>query len=315
MKELSDIQVMVISEVQQQRLAFCDTVSSLGFTLIDCILPSEVSEKHLNAKADVWLVDSQYDEHLHQQLADNGALDKTILVGFDKAPYLNEAQLYGKWQRKLRRKLATMLGIPELSSHRVYYEKPNPWRYVVYLGASLGGTAAVRDFLDHLSPDLPITIILAHHFNHNMIHTLPRVLNRHNNWRCQVVSTSQTMQAGQCLIVPILQKVVCDSTGRVIFTQDKWEGRFKPDIGGILKNISDVFGEELIGIIFSGMSDDCTQYLPHVHANNSQLWAQDPASSVCNSQPQAVIDSGYTQFVGTPEQLASRVTEYVVNSH
>lgn len=316
-KNAIDVTVMVIAETQQQRLAFSDTVTSLGMTLVHCISPDEMTNQHLNAKADIWLVDSQYDNSLYQKLnqADEGQQrNKTILVGFNKAPYLNEIQPYEKWQRKLKRKLANILDLPDLLSTSVYSHDTEHWRYVVVLGASMGGPVAVKAFLDHLSAELPITILLAQHFNNNMIDTLPRILNRHNEWGCRVITTSQIMQSGDCLIVPIDQKVVCDSTGRIILTKDSWDGDYKPNIGDLLKNASDAFGDELIGIIFSGMGEDGTQHLSAIQTNDSQLWVQEPQSSTCPSQPQAVIDSGFAQFVGSPKELAEHLSQYVAQA-
>ena len=175
----------------------------------------------------------------------------------------------------------------------------------------MGGPSAVKEFLDHLSPVLPVSILLAHHFNQTMISTLPRILNRHNEWRCQLITSSQRLRAGQCLIVPIDKQIVCDSTGRIILLDQAWEGDYKPAIGQILKNTSDVYGSELINIIFSGMGNDGTQYLDLIQDNDSQLWAQDPSLSTCPSQPQAIIDSGYCQFVGSPTALAERLTDYI----
>jgi two-component system chemotaxis response regulator CheB/chemosensory pili system protein ChpB (putative protein-glutamate methylesterase) len=167
------------------------------------------------------------------------------------------------------------------------------------------------EFLDHLSPALPVSILLAHHFNQAMIGTLPRILNRHNDWRCQLITSSQRLRGGQCLIVPIDKQIVCDSTGRIILIDQAWEGDYKPAIGQILKNTSDVYGSELINIIFSGMGNDGSQYLDLIQDNDSQLWAQDPISSACPSQPQAIIDSGYCQFVGSPKALAEKLTHYI----
>ena len=179
------------------------------------------------------------------------------------------------------------------------------------LAASMGGPSAVKEFLDNVSPDLPICILLAHHFNPIMIESLPRILNRHNKWRCQIVNTTQRLQTGVCMIAPIHQKIVCDSTGRVILEDHDWTGEYKPAIGQLLKNTSDVYGSDLISIVFSGMGDDGTQYLDMIQDNDSQLWAQDPKLSTCSSQPQAIIDSGYCHFIGSPKALAQRLTSHV----
>ena len=312
-KNKSDIKVLVVAEDRHQRMAFSDTVRDCGFTLMGCVTRLQLKEKPelSGAPIDIWLIDSDYDDNVATAtLASNPA---AVLVGFSQAPYFNEAQQYAKWQRKLKRKLAQMLGLPMLVDEPVYKSVATDidWRYVVFLGASMGGPSAVKEFLDHLSAKLPVCVLLAHHFNQTMIGTLPRILNRHNDWGCQIITSSQRLQAGQCLIAPVNKQIVCDSTGRVILLEQAWEGEYKPAIGQILKNTSDVYGSDLINIIFSGMGNDGSQYLDLIQDNRSQLWAQDPKLSACPSQPQAAIDSGYCSFVGSPADLAQKLTNYI----
>lgn len=308
-RRLDEVRVIVVSETQHQRIAFSDTVRSCGLTLVDCITCEQVTQKYAQSDADIWLIDSSYDYKMIAAI--EASKPDTVLVGFDTAPFLNESQRYAKWQRRLKRKLANMLDMPEIIGSKRFEASNRSWQFVVLLGASMGGPSAIKSFLDHLSTELPICILLAHHFNDKMIHTLPRILNRHNEWRCQVITTTQMLQPGQCLIAPVDKKIVCDSNGRVILAEQGWEGEYKPAIGTLLKNTSDVFGADLISIIFSGMGVDGSQHLEQIQENNSQLWAQDPDDSACASQPKAIIDSGYCQFVGTPAQLAQHLTDYV----
>ncbi|WP_321154694.1 chemotaxis protein CheB [Psychrobacter sp. LV10R520-6] len=305
------IQVMVVAESHHQRVAFCDTVRSCGFTLVDCVSRAQLKGKLEPYKAaiDIWLIDSDYDDNVAAAIT--ASKSSAVLVGFIQAPYLNEAQHYAKWQRQLKRKLSKMLGLPTLLDSPAYIGNPDSWRYVVFLGASMGGPTAIKAFLDNISPTLPICILLAQHFNQAMIGKLPRILNRHNKWRCQVITTSQRLQTGQCLIAPIDRQIVCDSTGRVILSEHAWDGGYKPAIGQLLKNTSDVYGTDLVSIIFSGMGNDGTQYVDSIQDNHSQLWAQDPSLSTCPSQPQAIIDSGHCQFIGSPEVLAQKLTDYI----
>ena len=97
----------------------------------------------------------------------------------------------------------------------------------------------------------------------------------------------------------------------MILLEQDWIGEYKPAIGQILKNTSDVYGSELINIIFSGMGNDGSQYLDLIQDNHSQLWVQDPSLSACPSQPQAIIDSGYCDFIGSPADLAKKLTDYI----
>ncbi len=303
------IKVVAIAESQQQRHAFIDTINACGFELIDCIPKRVLREKDLPDKVDLWLIDSLYDQELID-IIESHQFDN-VLVGFNEAPYSNESNKYAKWQRKLKRRLAETLNMPELVEKKIYDKPLRNWRYVVFLGASMGGPTAVKEFLDNISPDLPICILLAHHFSSNMVDTLPKILNRHNNWRCQVIDTTQSLQAGTCLIAPIEHQIICDSHGRIFLTEALWEGNYRPSISKLLLNTSEVYGDELIGIIFSGMGNDGSLYLEQVRKNHSYIWAQDPASCTSPNQPQAVIDSGFCQFHGTPKQLADELTSMV----
>lgn len=305
-----DVKIIVISDNRSQRLAFDDGLRGFGFDVIGCFSGEQldVMVKSKLPKGMAWLVDSSLSDELQ------AVIDKhepcLTLVGFLEAPNPKHDEDYQKWQRVLLRRLCNSLG---MSANKILDRKHThagalPWRYVLFLGASMGGPDALKVFLDNVSSDLPIAILIAHHFDKEMIHGLPKVLTRNNNWRCRVVTTSQSLQSGLCLIAPIEKQIVCDSEGRVILLDKAWEGEYQPSINDLLKNTSDVYGGELIGIIFSGMGNDGSKYLAQIAQNKSHLWAQSPESSGCASQPQAMIDSGFCQFVGTPIELAERVS-------
>lgn len=320
------LRFIVVAELNQQRLAFSDTIRTWGYELVDCVSGNQLTDKHFQANVDIWLVDSEQDFEIIQALEpklvhidDNNDITlikpnpslneqtarRIVLVGFNAAPYLNESQPYGKWQRQLKRKIAERLNRPELiEKFDQSKSEYRPWKYVVVLGASMGGPLAVKEFLDELPSDLPIAIILAQHFNHGMLNSLPRVLNRHNQWRCDVVTSTQRLMAGSCLIVPIEKSVICDSNGRVIIQPQAWQGIYQPSISQLLVNCSEVFGNTVINIIFSGMGNDGSSAATTVKKNNSTLWVQTPETCACPSQPQSIIDTGLADYIATPKALA-----------
>lgn len=106
--------------------------------------------KSYAAPIDIWLIDGDYDNDM--ALATAASKPTAVLVGFSQAPYLNEAQQYAKWQRKLKRKLAQMLALPMLvdnipyEKNTAYENEAKDWHYVVFLGASMGGPSAVKEF-------------------------------------------------------------------------------------------------------------------------------------------------------------------------
>lgn len=308
------LRIMVVAESPQQRMAFSDTIRSWGLDLVDCLAVEQLTDRHFKQPIDVWLVDSQTDydiiDSIDKKIPAQSA--RVVLLGFSNAPFLNESQLYAKWQRKLKRKLAQSLNLPDMIKKSDEQESAvRPWQYVVMLGASMGGPLAIKEFLDHLPADLPIALVLAQHFNANMMNTLPRIISRHNHWRCEVMTLTQQLQSGRCLIVPIEQSVVCDSNGRVILQKSIWQGDYRPSISQLFKNGSEAFGNRLITIMFSGMGNDGSDVTEIMQRNESIIWAQSPQSSTCPSQPQSIIDTGKVSFIGDPKQLAEHLMAYI----
>lgn len=297
------IKVIAVSDERRQRLAFDDVLRVFGFDVMGCFSTEQLGIISRLPNDMVWLVDSPLSASLQTLIEKYNP--RLVLVGFSEAPNSNHHELYGKWQRVLIRRLFEALGLPKIK--KVKTAPAQQWRYVLFLGASMGGPEALKVFLDNISPELPVAILIAHHFDANMIHGLPKLLTRHNDWRCRVVGASQRLQAGLCLIAPIEHQIVCDSEGRVILLDKPWEGEYQPNISQLLKNASDAYGSELIGIMFSGMGNDGSAFLAEISQNRSHLWAQSLESSGCPSQPKAMIDSGYCQFVGTPLELAGRI--------
>ena len=253
------LRFFIVAEENQQRLAFSDTIRSWGFEIVACLAASQLFEKHFQQKVDVWLIDTPDDYAVIQNVEkqQNVNLTKVVLLGFVTAPYINESLLYAKWQRQLKRKIANMLERSDLlEPYDAAKSEIKPWKYVVLLAASMGGPLAIKEFLDNLPEDLPVALLLAQHFNQNTLNTLPRILNRHNEWRCDIVTNTQKLLSGRCLILPIDHSVVCDSNGRVILQRKPWQGSYKSPISQVMRNCSEAFGNNLITIVFSGMGND-----------------------------------------------------------
>lgn len=301
------MRLIIVADTAKQRLALSDVLDKLGFGgALDASLDVEqvLSDSTLTLGA-VWLIDvANYSTELQDKV--NEFSPEQVILGFEPVPSVYEENKYERWQRGVLRRLSDILGVERPFNLKL---SPEAWEIVVVLGASMGGPDAVKAFLDELSPELPVAVLLAQHYDETMLESLPKILTRHNKWRCKIVKSSQSLQSGLCLIAPVDKQIMCDSTGRVILTKNVWSGRYRPNIGALLKNASDVFGNQMIGIVLSGMGDDGSQYAKQLPVNQSRLWAQDPATCLSPSQPQAFIDTNVCQFVGSPTELADKVTK------
>lgn len=302
--------LIVVSESASQRLAFGEAVKSAGYHLVDCI-PSAKLHTVLEQAVDLWLIDSDDDVHVIEKLKQQ---DK-FLLGFTPSPHITDVKAFDKWQRHLKRKLMQLLGEVDASKIKQVDTQPKfvrqNWEVLLVLGASMGGPNAVKVFLDHLPNDLPIAIVLAQHTDNVAVHTLPRILTLHNMWQCEVISKQSQLSAGKVWLVSPKQRVLFNTSGWVVPTNKDWSNEYRPSISDTMISASETFAKRVIHIIFSGMGDDGLAAAPFVNGAKSDIWVQSPESCECDSQPNAVLSTGFASFVGEPVALASKVIKRV----
>ena len=129
-------------------------------------------------------------------------------------------------------------------------------RQVWVLGASLGGPAAVKLFLDCLPANLPVAFVLAQHIDGSFLDTLCGVLGRDNPILCKIGVDGEALRHGELAIVPVEYAVRFRHDGRIQSTGETWEGPYAPSIDQVIQHVGEGFGNACGAILFSGMGND-----------------------------------------------------------
>ncbi|WP_296403634.1 hypothetical protein [Psychrobacter sp.] len=354
---LAKIRVVVIAAKAQQRQAFEHTLTQWGLTVQDCIAPEHLEQIHFQSPAELWLIDSDYDEALYSaldtlvvnpdlhiksdswsdlnsNLNSNTSINTSpspkkhlsgkphVLVGFEPAPKVDEINLYAKWQRKLKRKLVSLLGLPTsvIQTAHTSAQRHQPWQKAVLLIVnSIGDIAAAQEFLNILPSKLPVVSLLAFDAQsvlNQCLHSLPKTLTKHNEWRCQVVDLSLNMQAGHCYILPPTIEVVCDSTGRLIVGDSASLAQIPMSLKQRIMSFSNVLAEQFIAIKFDSVNRlETLELNDHILSQGSVLWHQSPLSTRLtgiNSNTVATLQATTIRSISaTAPNLASYLTHFV----
>ncbi|MDF3031025.1 MAG: protein-glutamate methylesterase [Moraxellaceae bacterium] len=330
MGERRNPRVGVVSDSNLQRLALAQAVKGHGYDLSLNTAPDKLDEAALSeADLDVWVVDMQdeNDEFL-DRLLDNSAAP--ILFGLEQAPVQGSRE-YPRWERRVFIKLKETVGEAVVEDHLdaleqsaapvpaapielppdVSVEAVDGLGIVVVLAASLGGPAAVKDFLDCLPRGLPVAFVLAQHIDARMQSTLTRVLVRHNGMPCKVAEAGDQLRHGELLIAPVASEIDFDENGAVIVRGIEWDGPYSPSIDQMLANVTRRFGNRAGAIIFSGMGGDGSISGPLMQEAGGFLWAQTAETCACSSQPDSMRAVGVVSFNGAPAELAAHLVEHV----
>ncbi|MEM9101640.1 MAG: chemotaxis protein CheB [Pseudomonadota bacterium] len=178
------------------------------------------------------------------------------------------------------------------------------------LGASLGGPAAVKQFIQSLSADVNVAFILVQHIDKNFLKSLASVLSPETGIDIKLLESSHHIRHGQLLIAPADYKLSVSPGGFIASSDQNWSSPYAPNIDDVLFDIANAF--ELTGaIIFSGMGDDSVAGCQYYKKLQRPVWLQDNETCASNSMPQAVAEKCEVDFIGTPKELAKKLEDFV----
>lgn len=328
--------VGVIADSSLQRHIVCKALQSFGYEIAATYSPERVDNQTLaKADMDVWLVDLEDEDRWLDFISDLLEMaDVPILFGDGKAPNVTSPR-YPSWERKIYSKVKELVGQPILARESLtpdaLNEKPQtyariplptefataarngtgaPAEYVWVLGASLGGPAAVKTFLDALPDGLPLAFILAQHIDAGFQKVLAQVLGRHNQFNFVEVVQGYRLRHSDILIAPVEHVVSIDRDARIRFHKEEWEGPYSPSIDQVMDLTVDALGPRTGAILFSGMGNDGAIAGQKMKRLNVPVWAQTADTCASSSMPDSARAVGCVTFSGSPRDLALQLTQH-----
>lgn len=204
---------------------------------------------------------------------------------------------------------ATGLDLVEVAPQQSNDEEKIPcW----VIGASLGGPAAVKRFLQSLPADINASFIVVQHIDESFLPVLADILTSNSHFDVKVANGSNPMLAGKIYLAPLKGKLIFLQDGSMLVDHSqKWSGPYSPCIDDVMISLSAVYGEKSGAIIFSGMGQDGLKGSEKMLAAGGCVWAQSMDTCANASMPEAVINASLASVVAPPEILADRLAEHL----
>jgi two-component system chemotaxis response regulator CheB len=183
---------------------------------------------------------------------------------------------------------------------------------VVVVGASTGGTEALRVFLEALPWDAPGIVIVQHmpeHFTKAFAKRLDGI--------CKVsvkeAENNDTVIRGRALIAPGNRHTLLKRSGTryyVEVTDGPLVCRHRPSVDVLFRSAARYAGRNAVGVIMTGMGDDGARGILEMKEAGSALTiAQDEATSIVFGMPNEAIKRGAIDQVLPLEAIADVVLE------
>jgi two-component system chemotaxis response regulator CheB len=178
---------------------------------------------------------------------------------------------------------------------------------VIAIGASTGGTEALRSVLTMLPADAPGTVVVQHmpeHFTRSFadrLDTLCKV-------RVKEAEDGDPVLPGHVLIAPgdrHMRVVRSGAAYRVeVFTAER-VNRFRPSVDLLFHACARQLGGNAIGALLTGMGEDGARGLLEMRRAGAHTVAQDEATSVVYGMPRAAVELGAVAEVLPLDDIAA----------
>lgn len=180
---------------------------------------------------------------------------------------------------------------------------------VVVIGASTGGTEALRALLEVLPPDAPGIVVVQH-----MPELFTRSFAERLNSLCRIevkeAEPNDTVLRGRALIAPGNHHVLLKRSGARYYA-DIRDGplvsRHRPSVDVLFRSAARYAGRNAVGVILTGMGDDGATGMLEMKQAGAATIAQDEATSVVFGMPNEAIKRGAVDVILPLGQIAGCV--------
>jgi two-component system chemotaxis response regulator CheB len=184
---------------------------------------------------------------------------------------------------------------------------------LIIVGASTGGTEAIKEFLIQMPSDCP-AILITQHMPEGFTQSFAKRLDS----LCKIVvkeaEHGERVLPGHAYIAPGHSHLLLGRSGANYVTQlDQGPpvNRHRPSVDVLFSSSAKQAGKNAVGVILTGMGKDGAQGMLEMKNAGAYNFAQDEASCVVFGMPREAIAVGATHEVGSLKDLPGMVLQYL----
>ena len=180
---------------------------------------------------------------------------------------------------------------------------------VVCVGGSAGGLDAYIRLLKHLPYDMGVAIVIVNHLRivATMLH---EILPRYTKMPVELIKEKLDIEPNHVFVIPSKRDLhVLNGEFRLkpISKPHGW-----PDVITVfMHSMANNWDGKLFAVIVSGYDGDGADALKSIKEAGGITIAQKPETASQPDMPESAIDSGYIDFILSPEDIAKKIVEIV----
>jgi two-component system chemotaxis response regulator CheB len=189
-------------------------------------------------------------------------------------------------------------------------------KLIIVVGASTGGTEAIKEFLRALPAEVPGILIVQH-----MPETFTRSFATRLDSLCHIsveeASHGSPILPGHAYIAPGHSHLLLDRAGATYVTalsKNPPFNRHRPSVDILFQSAAQMSGKNTIGVILTGMGKDGAAGMLEMKKAGAYNFAQDEQTSIVFGMPKEAIALGAVDEIVPIQKMAQRVLLQCTNS-
>ncbi len=188
---------------------------------------------------------------------------------------------------------------------------------LIAIGASTGGTEAIKHILEHLPCEMP-PILIVQHMPEKFTASFAKRLNDTCQLRVKEAEHNELIENNTVYIAPgNYHMSLWENAGRkrIKISQGELVNRHRPSVNVLMDSVAQYVGSKSIGIMLTGMGDDGALSMKKMYDSGSFTIAQDEQSCAVFGMPQKAIQLGGVSEVMSLEHIADEICKLVAGQN
>ena len=184
----------------------------------------------------------------------------------------------------------------------------DPAHYLIAIGASTGGTEAIKNVLTRVPSDFPPTVMVQH-MPEGFTKSFADRLNQLSPLAVKEAEDGDLLLPGHAFLARGGTQMEIRPTGdgrwRIAYGDHQPVNRHCPAVDVLFNSVTRYVGPRAVGVLLTGMGADGAEGLLRMRQAGALTVAQNRASSVVFGMPKVAIDLGAAERITSPHNVPS----------
>jgi two-component system chemotaxis response regulator CheB len=177
----------------------------------------------------------------------------------------------------------------------------------VVIACSTGGPRALAELLPRLPSPLGAGAVIVQHMPPGFTGSLAERLDRASSLSVREASSADRFEPGTALVAPGGRHLRIRANGSALLSDEEPIGGLRPRADLTIADAADVFGEDLLLVVLTGMGKDGLEGAREVRRRGGRILAEAESSCTVYGMPRAIVEAGLADGVHDLKQLPEAI--------